>query len=73
MNNGVAYVRLYTKNPVILFMDNKGRFIWESDYQIKHLKIEAPITKKEAVILLSLWKQKRFLNILICTKVRFRN
>ncbi len=47
MNNGVAYVRLYTKNPVILFMDNKGRFIWESDYQIKHLKIEAPITKKK--------------------------
>ena len=61
VNNGVAYVRLYTKNPVILFMDNKGRFIWESDYQIKHLKIEAPITKKGSSNLTKLVETEKIL------------
>lgn len=45
VNNGVAYVKIYTKNPVILFMDNKGRFVYESDYKLEHLKINSHITK----------------------------
>lgn len=37
--NQVAYVQLYTKNPVIMFMDNKGRYLSKEEYTIKPMDI----------------------------------
>lgn len=43
--NGTAYVQLYTKNPVIMFMDSKGRFLSKVDYEMERLTLDVKIRK----------------------------
>lgn len=37
--NNTAYVQLYTKNPVIMFTDNKGRLLSKEEYTIKSMSV----------------------------------
>lgn len=43
--NGIAYVQLYTENPVIMFMDVCGRFLSKVDYELEQLTLDVKITK----------------------------
>lgn len=43
--NHVAYVQLYTEAPVIMFMDNRGRFLSKVEYEITKMSINQNITK----------------------------
>ena len=72
MNNGVAYVD-YIQRFLLFYLWITRADLLESDYQIKHLKIEAPITKKGSSNLTKLVETEKILEHLICTKVRFRN
>lgn len=37
--DGMAYVQLYTDNPVIVFMDKRGRIISDVEYEISKMEI----------------------------------
>lgn len=43
--DGRAYIRLYTENPIIMFVDSKGRLLSESDYELTKMDVESDITK----------------------------
>ena len=43
--DGMAYVQLYTDNPVIVFMDKRGRIISDVEYEISKMEITAPVSK----------------------------
>lgn len=42
--NQTAYVQLYTKNPVLMFMDNKGRYLSKEEYTIKPMTIGGKVS-----------------------------
>lgn len=54
VTDNTAYIRLYTDNPIIMFIDNKGRFLTEADYEITKMSIDAEITKTGANVMTAL-------------------
>lgn len=48
IDNGEAYIQLYSENPVITFMDNRGRFLAKAEYELEKMSIGDSITKTGA-------------------------
>ncbi len=59
--NHVAYVQLYTENPVITFMDSHGRFLSKVDCEVTKMVIDKEITKTGSNVMTKLCEVEKIL------------
>lgn len=45
VTDGVAYAQIYTKQPILMFMDNQGRLLAKADHELIKMSVDVPITK----------------------------
>jgi hypothetical protein len=60
--DNVAYVQLYTKNPVIVFMDGRGRILSNLEYEIKKMDVNVPVSKQGSSLLTELCDVEQIMN-----------
>ncbi len=61
VENGSAYIQMYTENPVIVFTDYQGRILADSEYQLTEMTIDCPITKKGTNFMMDLCQMEKIM------------
>lgn len=62
-NDNVAYIQLYTDNPVIVFMDGRGRIISDIKYEITKMDIHVPLKKQGSNLLTELCEIEQIMKL----------
>lgn len=60
--DNVAYVQIYTENPVIVFMDGRGRILSNLAYELTKMDINVPISRQGNSLLTELCDIEKIMN-----------